>query len=59
MFVTTMMWKTMTKMPPNTLPNRIIPIPNGIVTMPLPSGMTDRADSSTAKRKKPWWNPAM
>ena len=49
----------MTNTPPNTLPNRIIPIPNGIVTMPLPSGMTDSADSSTAKRKKPWWNPAM
>ena len=33
----------MTKMPPNTLPNRIIPMPNGIVMMPLPSGMTDSA----------------
>ena len=49
----------MTNTPPKTLPNRIIPIPNGIVTMPLPSGITDNADNTTAKMKKPWWNPAM
>ena len=59
MFVTTIRWKTITNTPPKTLPNRIIPMPNGIVTMPPPSGMTDSADSRTAKRKKPWWNPAM
>ena len=59
MFVTTMRWKRMTKMPPNTLPNRIIPMPNGIVTMPLPSGMTDSALRSIAKMKNPSWKPAM
>ena len=59
MFVTTMRWNRMTKTPPNTLPNRIIPMPNGIVTMPLPSGMTDSALRSIAKMKNPSWKPAM
>ena len=49
----------MTKIPPNTLPNRIIPMPNGIVMMPLPSGMTDSALKTTAKMKKPSWKPPM
>ncbi len=49
----------MTKMPPNTLPNRIIPMPNGMLTMPPPSGMTDSAVSRIAKMKKPSWKPAM
>ena len=48
----------MTNTPPKTLPNKIIPMPNGIVTMPPPSGMTDSALSSMAKMKKPSWKPA-
>ena len=48
----------MTKMPPNTLPNRIIPMPNGMLTMPPPSGITDSAVSRIAKMKKPSWKPA-
>ena len=49
----------MTNRPPNTLPNKIIPMPNGIVTMPLPSGMTDSALNRIAKMKNPSWKPAM
>ncbi|CFS70027.1 Uncharacterised protein [Mycobacterium tuberculosis] len=29
-------------------------MPNGIVTMPPPSGMIDNAVSTMAKMKKPW-----
>ena len=43
MLVIAMMWKSTTNSPPATLPNSIIPMPNGIVTMPLPSGITDSA----------------
>ena len=49
----------MTKMPPNTLPNSIIPMPNGIEMTPLPSGMTDSALNRIAKMKNPSWKPAM
>ena len=59
MLVTTMTWKTMTKMPPQMLPKIARPIPNGMVTMPPPSGITDSADSRMAKMKNPSWKPAM
>ena len=44
---------------PATLPKNIIPMPSGIVTMPLPSGMNDRAVRKMTNMKKPSWMPAM
>ena len=41
------------------LPNNIIPMPNGMVTMPLPNGITDSAVRKIAKMKNPLWKPAM
>ena len=58
MLVTTTRWKTITKMPPMMLPNSIRPMPNGMVTMPPPSGITESADSRIAKMKNPSWKPA-
>ena len=59
MLVTTMRWNTTTNTPPMTLPNNAIPIPSGIVTMPLPSGMNDSAVKKMTNMKKPSWIPAM
>ena len=53
------MWNSTTKSPPAMLPKNIIPIPSGMVTMPLPSGMTDSAVRKIAKMKKALWKPAM
>ncbi len=57
--VTPMMWNSTTNRPPPILPKNIMPMPNGIVMMPLPSGMTDSAVRNIAKMKNPLWNPPM
>lgn len=59
MLVTTRMWNATMKMPPMVLPKNIIPMPNGMVTMPPPSGITDSAVNRIANTKNPLWNPAM
>nr|CRL74557.1 hypothetical protein CPGR_01294 [Mycolicibacter nonchromogenicus] len=59
MLVTTIRWNNTTNSPPTTLPNNAMPMPNGMVTMPPPSGMTDSAVSRIAKMKNAWWNPPM
>ena len=45
--------------PPATLPKNISPMPNGMVTMPLPSGITDSAVRKIAKMKNASWKPAI
>ncbi|SKS65437.1 Uncharacterised protein [Mycobacteroides abscessus subsp. abscessus] len=55
---TTSRCQAMTNSPPTGWPKRIMPIPNGMVTMPPPSGMIDNAVSRIAKKKKPCRKPA-
>ena len=52
-------WNSTTNRPPAILPKNIIPIPNGMVMIPLPSGITDNAVSRMAKMKNASWKPAM
>ena len=59
MLVTTSRWNTTTNIPPPTLPNSAMTMPIGMVTIPAPSGMNDRAVKKMTNMKKPWCNPAM
>ena len=53
MLVTPMTWNRTTNKPPATFPKNIMPMPNGIVTIPLPVGSRIARGEEDADQKEP------